>query len=97
MTREALNELAEQFAAAMPDAEFSMAQLQGLLMGFKSRPIEAVAEVPLFVQREREVAAKRAVLTKPEPELQGESAFGSPAAVKSDFTSSPAVLVDAES
>jgi len=97
MTREALNELAEQFAAAMPDGEFSMAQLQGLLMGFKSRPIEAVAEVPLFVQREREVAVKRAALTKPEAELQGESAFGSPAAVKSDFTSSPAVLVDAES
>jgi len=47
------DELAAQFAAAIPDREFAMANLQGLLMNFKSNPSAVVPEVPLWVERER--------------------------------------------
>lgn len=58
-----LDELAERFAAAVPEGEFSMATLQGHLMGFKTRPFDAVTAVPGFVERER-AAVKRVAQLK---------------------------------
>ncbi|KAH7098573.1 P-loop containing nucleoside triphosphate hydrolase protein [Auriculariales sp. MPI-PUGE-AT-0066] len=61
LTQKTLDEYATRFAEAMPEGEFSMAQLQGHLMGYKTRPSSAVDEFPAFVQREREAVAKRAL------------------------------------
>ncbi|EJD32722.1 P-loop containing nucleoside triphosphate hydrolase protein [Auricularia subglabra TFB-10046 SS5] len=49
--------LADRFAAAVPDAEFSVATLRGHLMSFKTRHFDAVAAFPGFV--EKELAATR--------------------------------------
>ena len=45
--------LSDQFEAAIPDREFSMASLQGYLMGYKTRPIEAVRDVAAWIEKER--------------------------------------------
>ncbi|KZV96772.1 P-loop containing nucleoside triphosphate hydrolase protein [Exidia glandulosa HHB12029] len=59
-----LNDLAAKFAEAVPDQEFSMAALQGHLMGFKTRPYEAVDAVAAFVERERTAAKRKAQLAQ---------------------------------
>ncbi|KAJ7610380.1 P-loop containing nucleoside triphosphate hydrolase protein [Roridomyces roridus] len=56
-----LASLAEQFAQAIPDGEFSTADLQGYLLGFKTQPVEAVAGVKAWVEREREERRAREV------------------------------------
>lgn len=45
--------LAEQFADAVPDRECSMASLQGYLMSYKTRPMEAAERVIEWVAREK--------------------------------------------
>ncbi|KAI8985569.1 P-loop containing nucleoside triphosphate hydrolase protein [Trametes punicea] len=42
-------ELADRFAAAIPNRTFSMATLQGYLMAYKTRPYDAVADAPAWV------------------------------------------------
>ncbi|KAF9985851.1 hypothetical protein BGZ75_002477 [Mortierella antarctica] len=44
-------ELAVQFASAIPDQTFSIAQLQGFLMGYKKTPEMAVSHVHEFVRQ----------------------------------------------
>ncbi|KAF9571241.1 hypothetical protein EC968_000837 [Mortierella alpina] len=44
-------ELAAQFASAVPDRTFSIAQLQGFLMGYKKAPEMAVSHVHEFVRQ----------------------------------------------
>ncbi|KAF9283066.1 hypothetical protein BGZ68_005586 [Mortierella alpina] len=44
-------ELAAQFASAVPDQTFSIAQLQGFLMGYKKTPEMAVSHVHEFVRQ----------------------------------------------
>ncbi|KAK7053635.1 hypothetical protein R3P38DRAFT_3254170 [Favolaschia claudopus] len=54
--------LADAFAAAVPVGEFSTAELQGFLQGYKSRPHQAAAGVSTWaagVRREREERVKR--------------------------------------
>ncbi|KAJ2926105.1 hypothetical protein H1R20_g10992, partial [Candolleomyces eurysporus] len=46
-------ELAEDFAVRVPETEFSTAELQGYLLGFKMDPLKAVDGVASWVQRER--------------------------------------------
>ena len=53
------DELAAQFATAVPDREFAMANLQGLLMNFKSNPSAVIPEVPRWVERERIAKGER--------------------------------------
>lgn len=53
------DELAAQFAAAIPDREFAMANLQGLLMNFKSSPSAVIPEVPQWVEKERNARGER--------------------------------------
>ncbi|KAG6833139.1 hypothetical protein H0H87_010853 [Tephrocybe sp. NHM501043] len=52
-------ELAEQFADAIPDRECSMASLQGYLMSYKTRPVQAAAGVTAWVDKEREGRQER--------------------------------------
>jgi mitochondrial chaperone BCS1 len=51
--------LADRFAKAIPEREFSMASLQGYLMSYKVRPIDAAKGVALWVERERAEKAKK--------------------------------------
>ncbi|PCH36314.1 nucleoside triphosphate hydrolase protein [Wolfiporia cocos MD-104 SS10] len=62
-------ELAAQFAAAIPEREISMASLQGYLMMYKVRPLDAIVDAPEWVERERaeKAARRRKAGTKPSP------------------------------
>jgi chaperone BCS1 len=59
-----VKELAQQFADAVPEREFSMAELQGYLMTYKTRPFEAVSCAEKWVADQR--IAKAADAVKPE-------------------------------
>ncbi|KAF7360859.1 hypothetical protein MSAN_01115500 [Mycena sanguinolenta] len=48
-----LDELASHFAASVPEGEFSTAELQGYLQGYKTRPVEAARGVAAWVEQER--------------------------------------------
>ncbi|KAJ7472309.1 hypothetical protein B0H11DRAFT_2195949 [Mycena galericulata] len=48
-----IGELAVRFAEAIPEREISIASLQGFLMAYKTRPLEAVANVMAWVEKER--------------------------------------------
>ena len=67
LTRAQRDELATQFAEAVPDREMAMANLQGLLMNFKSNPSGVVPEVPRWVEKERSARREREKAKK-EPE-----------------------------
>ncbi|KAI0333831.1 P-loop containing nucleoside triphosphate hydrolase protein [Cubamyces sp. BRFM 1775] len=51
LTVDEVDELANRFAAAIPPRTFSMATLQGYLMAYKVRPLEAVADAPAWVEK----------------------------------------------
>lgn len=53
ITQEELDVLARQFAGCIPEREFSMAAIQGLLMQYKTRPQLAVEEVTAWVESQR--------------------------------------------
>ena len=53
------DELATEFAEAIPEREFSMASLQGYLMGYKVRRAEAVEDAPAWVEKERKEREKK--------------------------------------
>ncbi|GLB41667.1 putative AAA ATPase family protein [Lyophyllum shimeji] len=46
-------QLASRFADAIPERQFSMASLQGYLMGYKTRPLDAVNDVAAWVEKEQ--------------------------------------------
>ena len=48
-----IDDLANQFAEAIPEREFSMSSLQGYLMTYKVRPFEAVQDAEGWVEKER--------------------------------------------
>jgi mitochondrial chaperone BCS1 len=52
--------LAERFADAIPEHEFSMAALQGYLMLYKTRPAAAISDALAWVERERADKARKA-------------------------------------
>lgn len=52
-TPQQITDFAHEFAAVIPEREFSMASLQGYLMSYKSRPGEAAKEAGNWVERER--------------------------------------------
>ena len=60
LSRRRILALADTFADAIPEREFSMASLQGYLMSYKSRPVLAAETAAGWVEKERaEKAAKK--------------------------------------
>ncbi|THU79347.1 P-loop containing nucleoside triphosphate hydrolase protein [Dendrothele bispora CBS 962.96] len=51
--------LSKRFAEAVPDRELSMASLQGYLMMYKTKPLDAVRNLGEWIEKERKVAAQR--------------------------------------
>ncbi|KAI0773331.1 P-loop containing nucleoside triphosphate hydrolase protein [Trametes elegans] len=64
LSAEKVAALADEFASIVPPRTFSMATLQGYLMAYKIRPLDAVADAPAWVEKrmreraEGEAAAK---------------------------------------
>lgn len=52
--------MGKEFANKLPEREFSMASLQGYLMAYKTRPIEAVADFQMWLEKERKDKAEKA-------------------------------------
>lgn len=50
--KEEMEKLAKEFAESIPPRRMSMAALQGYLMTYKTRPVQAVANVKAWVQKE---------------------------------------------
>ncbi|KZT21605.1 P-loop containing nucleoside triphosphate hydrolase protein [Neolentinus lepideus HHB14362 ss-1] len=50
------------FAGTIPDREFSMASLQGYLMGYKQQPCNAVRHAPAWVKKEKATSNRLHVL-----------------------------------
>ncbi|KAF9466132.1 P-loop containing nucleoside triphosphate hydrolase protein [Collybia nuda] len=53
LSRSQVTKLANQFAENIPERTFSMASLQGYLMAYKTRPLDAVKDVAAWVAKER--------------------------------------------
>ena len=70
LTRAQRDHLAAQFREAVPDCEVAMANLQGLLMNFKSNPAAVVPAVPRWV--EERSARRERNRAKKETEGEGE-------------------------
>ena len=51
--------IADEFADCIPEREFSMASLQGYLMGYKVRPVDAVRDIREWVEKGRKEAEKK--------------------------------------
>ncbi|PPQ74339.1 hypothetical protein CVT24_000693 [Panaeolus cyanescens] len=86
LSAEKIEEMSREFADTIPEREFSMASLQGFLMGYKIHPFEAVKDVGGWIERERaEMAAKAKAK---EANAQGKlSAPSSPVSVTQDIPS----------
>ncbi|KAF8128052.1 P-loop containing nucleoside triphosphate hydrolase protein [Mycena galopus ATCC 62051] len=56
---ETIPELADTFATGVPPAEFSTAELQGYLQGYKTRPAEAAHGVGVWVEQVRQERRER--------------------------------------
>lgn len=59
LSREQYFALAVRFGRAIPDGEFSMASLQGYLMAYKIRPLEAVRDIHGWIEKQREENARK--------------------------------------
>ena len=51
--------LARKFSKSVPEKEFSMAAIQGLLMQFKTRPHAVIKHVDAWIDEERKKKAER--------------------------------------
>ena len=60
LSRVRIAQLAERFADAIPERECSMASLQGYLMTYKTRPVEATNEAGAWIESERAAAIAKA-------------------------------------
>ena len=58
-SKEEVLALAEQFAETIPERELSMASLQGYLMTYKIRPIQAVEDAAAWVKKEQTKKVKK--------------------------------------
>jgi chaperone BCS1 len=64
LSKKKIEQLAEQFAARIPERKLSMASLQGYLMSYKTRPFQAVDDVERWVEDTREGQDWRATADK---------------------------------
>lgn len=55
-----IKSMGQQFASKLPEREFSMASLQGYLMAYKTRPVEAIEDIEKWVEKERKEKAEKA-------------------------------------
>ncbi|KAI0664269.1 P-loop containing nucleoside triphosphate hydrolase protein [Cubamyces menziesii] len=78
LSRKQAAELADRFAAEIPNRSFSMATLQGYLMAYKTRPYDAVRDARSWVER-RQLEKK--------PKAPAPKAAAATAAAKSTVTS----------
>jgi chaperone BCS1 len=60
LSRKNVERLAEQFSAQIPDRKLSMASLQGYLMSYKTRPLQAVDDVERWIKETEEGQDRRA-------------------------------------
>ncbi|KAJ3720308.1 P-loop containing nucleoside triphosphate hydrolase protein [Lentinula raphanica] len=67
LTNGKLRSLANEFADAIPEHEFSMAALQGYLMMHKTAPLQAIEQVGIWSQKEKEDRAAKDQPTQHEP------------------------------
>lgn len=58
-SRKQVYRLAREFASRVPEKEFSMAAIQGLLMQYKTRPRGAIEEVDSWIESERRRRAEQ--------------------------------------
>ncbi|KAH9893420.1 P-loop containing nucleoside triphosphate hydrolase protein [Cubamyces lactineus] len=92
-------ELADRFAAAIPNRSFSMATLQGYLMAYKTRPYDAVADAPAWVERRLQEKMPKAPAPAPQAAAASVATIStstSPAATSDAGTQVPAVAKEAE-
>ncbi|KAI0047928.1 P-loop containing nucleoside triphosphate hydrolase protein [Auriscalpium vulgare] len=54
LSKKQILRLAERFAASIPEREFSMASMQGYLMAYKVRPVQAAEDIEQWVKEQRE-------------------------------------------
>ncbi|KAI0047921.1 P-loop containing nucleoside triphosphate hydrolase protein, partial [Auriscalpium vulgare] len=66
----------ERFAASIPEREFSMASMQGYLMAYKVRPVQAAEDIEQWVKEQREDRERKATFEQPEP-VKDSAAAGS--------------------
>lgn len=59
-----IEELADNFASKVPDHEFSVAELQGFLLDYKMRPLDAANGIEGWVEQEREMRLQKALREK---------------------------------
>jgi len=59
-----IDELADKFGSKVPDHEFSVAELQGFLLDYKMRPLDAANEIGTWVEQEREMKLRKALREK---------------------------------
>lgn len=83
--------LAKQFGELIPEKEFAMSSIQGLLLNFKTRPSQVIREVPKWVERERGARKER------ERVLASAAKAESPSPSASAFSSAPPDSQDKES
>ncbi|KAF9038499.1 P-loop containing nucleoside triphosphate hydrolase protein [Panaeolus papilionaceus] len=97
LSAEKIGLLAQEFADTIPEREFSMAALQGFLMGYKIFPFEAVKEAGSWVERERaEMDAKaRAKEAKETRVRERSSSPSSPLSVTQDIPS-PGIRIEVD-
>jgi chaperone BCS1 len=63
------DQLAKKFAAQIPADMFSMAALQGYLMSYKVRPLDAVKDLQAWVEKERPDRKRIAKASQPQQEV----------------------------
>ena len=72
LKRSEVDKLAKEFAQHIPDREFSMAAIQGLLMQYKTRPLAAVREAAEWVEKERKKRSSKEESTRKESDRHTE-------------------------
>lgn len=80
-----LHRLADQFADAVPEDEFSTAELQGYLLGYKTKPFDAISDLIDWIEQERQDKRKREERENKRKEKRRESLLKAKAAAIAEF------------
>ncbi|KAI0272544.1 P-loop containing nucleoside triphosphate hydrolase protein [Gloeopeniophorella convolvens] len=59
LSKKRIEQLATQFAERLPEREFSMASLQGYLMSYKIRPLEAIEDIERWIQDKHDASDRK--------------------------------------
>ena len=80
-----LSELASQFAEVVPEDEFSTAELQGYLLTYKMKPLDAVSGIAQWIEHERMEKRERDEREKQRKEKLRESRLRAKTAMVADL------------